>query len=552
MSMILAYVLSLTLGISQQKKAPVQKIVEPDYTIALGASSEFHRTVLDTERLLWAKQFADALKRSQLLPQSVVTLRADFKNVTSENRIAFANAIGFSVDRWNIALTGAATIKQIKSGAADITVSFEPVLGKLAETGERAGASWFYGTTPQEPSVEAVIGLKRGADLKPTQDKEVHNEISYTIGAYFGLGTAKVAGTAMGRIEGAMNGLTNISLYETARAKQNLRLSKNLRLAALNKKAVRPQEPSLFIEKRQFEFKSTFQGDDVIEEMTIANKGNAPLRMTAYGDCSCISGESPQELKPGATARLRAKYQTTELQGEVIHSIILDTNDAENPTLKLPARIIVRPRASVIFPISDTIDATDELRPMQFFIHCEEAKRFRITDCMVNGIDLAIKQEPFSGVVKDFRKNSVETNVRGYKLTIDTTKLSSIPVYGRMMASVYVRTDSEKMPYFRIPIYVQRGIIANPDSIYLGRPVGSLDFTMTVMRPGKPFKVLKISSLSKHISASVIQNLSDYEYVIRVLYDGKAEEHQVKTELIIETDDAKQPTIRIPVESSIP
>jgi hypothetical protein len=551
MSAILACLLALSLMPSQ--KTPSRKVLpvpEPVYTVGLGASPSFHASVLKMQRELSAKKFDAANQTGNLLPKSVATIRVDLKNVPPERKETFLSAVKFAAERWGISMYGAVTLRVVTSGPADILVGFEPVLAKLPTTGEQAGATWFYGTKKGDAVLECVIGLKRGPDLKLTQDKEVHNEALFTVGAYFGLNESGIYGNAMGRLEGEMSGLNAIEPPEAQRAKTNLKLAKDLRLAALAKKVVTPKEPSLFVEKTRFDFKNTLQGDDGREEMTIANRGNAPLLVYARGDCSCVLAEHPTVIKPGSTERLKGIIKTTELDGEVNHNILLETNDSERPLVKIPVKINVRPRLIAVFPTTDTIDVTEELTPLEFYIHSEEARTPKILAALINGSDLGVSYEPFTGSASDFRQPGKSRNIKGYRIKLNPEKLRNTPVYGRLLSTLFVRTDNEVMPLLRVPVYVQKGIIASPDSVYLGSPTGPLEFGMTVLRPGRPFKIKRISASSKHISATVVRSRSDFEYTLRVQYDGKAEEHRVKTEVVIETDDPKQPVIKVPVETS--
>jgi hypothetical protein len=546
--------LALVIALGQNPKAgAVQKpkSTEISYAVQLGASASFHSKVLAVERLLAEKKFPQAGKAGMLLPRSDATVSVSYKNVAPEKKTAFDNAVKFAIDRWNMAIRGAGTVRLVTKGAADIVVSFEPLLAKLPDTGEQAGAAWFYGSQSDQASLEAVIGLKRGAELKPTQDKEVHNEVLFTIGAYFGLGPAGYYGPAMGRIEGEMANLTGIQAAEIERVKNNLRLSKNLRLAALNKVIVKPQEPSLFVENQKFEFGTTLQGNEVIAEMTVANRGNSTLLLAAKGDCSCIGADVVGELKPGATARLRGKYKTMELEGEVLHYVIVESNDPERPLVKIPSRIFVKPRLTPVFPISDVIDLTEELKPFDIYVHSEEQPRPNIVKAMMGGVDMPVTFVDFEGTITDFKKQGAKRSIKGYKFTVNPEKLKGMPVYGRLQSTLFVRTDSEIMPVLRVPIYIQKGIVASPDSLYLGSPVGPVDVTINLSRPGRPYKILKMSAESKHITAKIAKTIDAGEYLIRIYYDGKALEHKIKTTLTIETDDPKQPFVKVPIESSL-
>ena len=101
-------------------------------------------------------------------------------------------------------------------------------------------------------------------------------------------------------------------------------------------------------------------------------------------------------------------------------------------------------------------------------------------------------------------------------------------------------------------MFVQKGIVSLPESVYLGSPQGVSDSSLVLIRLGRPFKLKSISSDSKYLTFETVPNTSTNPsaYTIRVIYDGKAPEHRLKGTITIETDDANQPTIKIPFQTS--
>jgi len=101
----------------------------------------------------------------------------------------------------------------------------------------------------------------------------------------------------------------------------------------------------------------------------------------------------------------------------------------------------------------------------------------------------------------------------------------------------------------------QKGIVALPESLYVGALTGPKAFTINIIRPQKPFQIQSIKSSSNFLKFKVtpkpdkkgMQDGSDY--IIEISYDGKAPSHVIDTVIEIKTDDTKQPLIRVPIQS---
>ena len=520
------------------QKAPIV-----DYSVSLGASTQFHELVNQVKAKLSERDFAGASALAKGLPQSVITYRFNYSKVPKDALESYKQSISFAIDSWQKSLDGKATLVESKNGVPNILVSFEPVLQKTADTGEVPGVAIFYGTSATEPRVEAVIGLKRTAQLLDTKSTEVFDEVMYGIGSYLGLAASPVQGTAMGRVNGRMLGLNLVSRDESLLAESNLKLAKALRVAALAKTVVNPTRARLELSGRVFQFKPAFQGDTVYEFVTVTNKGDAPLQLRAIGDCSCISGDVLPVLKPGESTALKARYQTEELVGDVEHNVVLFSNDAEQPSQKFPAKIHVQPRAEVIYPTSDTLVLDGGEKKLTFYIHSAEPITWKVLAAQLIPLDSKVLFEQFEGDVPDWKKGGQISHVKGYKITTDFSTFSENQVFGRVMMTVYAALSNPNLKLVRAPIFIQKGIVSQPERIYLGAPTGPTDTNFVLMRPGKPFKVLSTTSDSKHVTVQVISDKQSAEYTISAKYDGKAPEHRLDTQIRITTDDPKQPLI---------
>ena len=524
----------------------------PNLQVPVGASSEFHHLVIDIQNALGKRDFVSAEKLSKLLPTSAVTWNVNSAKLNSDQQGEYNEVINVAVSNWAKALGGAVEFKKITSGIADIAMSFEPELAKLPGTNYVAGAAWFFGVDSTQPKVEAVIGLKRGASLTSTLGRDVFNESQFAIGRCLGLAPSPLLGSAMGRIEGSMVNINSISQQEVNAVKKILLLSKQLRGMVQKRQVVVSSYPSLKLERESLVFSDQIQGDLGQAKMLVTNTGTAPMELELRGDCGCVTGTVSSVLAPGESSLMVGNFFTSELVGDIHHNLILKTNDPDRPIIVIPARIRVIPRAEVVFTDSNTVYLDSDAKEFIYYVHSAESKLFNIVAASVIGMPFSVQASPFDGEVASLAKQGGKVKIHGYKVIVDTSKLSARDVFGRSEATVYLRTDNPKLNYVKAQIFVQKGIVSLPESVYFGSPQGVADSSFVLIRLGRPFNILKVTADSKFLKFEVKPNsqVQPSAYTIRAIYDGKSPGHRFKGTIIVETDDPSQPTIKLPYQTS--
>ena len=524
----------------------------PDYRVPAGASSEFHHLVLDIERALDSKDFAAASKLSIRLPHKKVTWSFDDSKLNEDQKKEFLRSTERAIEAWQTNLPGIVEFAKAPKGKADISITFEPILSKIPGGNDVFGAAFFFAADSSLPQLEAVFGLKRGPKFENVLGREIYNESLFTIGRYLGLAPNPQIGTAMGRQEGQMANQNTVTQLDIASATKAMNLSNLLRTAIQKRQVVEFRQPILAMDQSRLDFAPQFQGDDGKATILITNTGTSTLELDVKGDCGCITGQVQQTLLPGKSAILTGKYDTSEITGDVNHNLILKSNDPDRPVLVIPCRIMVNPRAEIVYSGSNTAYLDGNDKSFTFYINSVEAKIFQITQTAVAGMPLTATAEPFEGEVSNFQKLGLKQKVKGYKVVVDTSQVPSGALFGRSSAMVFIRTDHPKIGILKVQMFVQKGIVALPESIYLGSPQGISDSTFVLLRLGRPFSIKKISSDSKFLKFDISSNgeADPSGYTVRVIYDGKAPGHRLKGTVTVETNDPKQPTILIPFQTS--
>ena len=524
----------------------------PDYRVPLGSSSEFHHLAIDIEAALGAKKFDEAAKLSMLLPKKTVTWSFDSSKLSPELKQQFSDIADGVESQWQKTMAGEVTFKRTAVGKADIAISFEPILAKISATNELAGSATFIGLDSTQARVEIVIGLKRGVNPTNITTTDLNNEILFAFGRYMGLAPSPLLGSATGRIEGHMPNANTITSQDRGSIEKIQLLSVQLRDAIAKRQVIDSFHPIISLEKESIAFSEQFQGDEGKAQVLVTNTGTSALELDLRGDCGCISGTVPSELAPGKSALLTAIFNTVELVGDVHHNLILKTNDPDHPMIIIPVSITVIARAEIVFPTSNTAYMDSADRNLTFYVNSTEAKMFKVIDAQVLGLPFTVKVEPYDGSQPNFMKFGQVQKIHGYKLTVDTSKLSPDLVFGRSSATVYMRTDNPKLGIVKAQMFVQKGIVSLPESVYLGSPQGIADSTFVLIRLGRPFMVKKVSSDSKFLTFEIKPNAptNPSAFTIHVIYDGKAPGHRLKGTITVETDDPKQAVIKLPYQTN--
>lgn len=95
--------------------------------------------------------------------------------------------------------------------------------------------------------------------------------------------------------------------------------------------------PDLTLDADTFEFGDVVNGMIAEKDITITNRGSAPLVIEAVStSCGCTTAEvNPMAIGPGESAVLHIEFDSgahgPELTGELMRQVFLQTNDPDQP-----------------------------------------------------------------------------------------------------------------------------------------------------------------------------------------------------------------------------
>jgi hypothetical protein len=518
-----------------------QAVVGPEAPSA--SNSAFQRTSLAVQQLLEKGEFPAAQKLARKLPHRSFKIEWDDSGVPAARKSEFGIARDSAITAWKALLPD---LKVELARKGDIKIDFVPSLPPNADSPGPAGAVFFYSDAPEEPRLESVIALVRGEKKLSITPREVRNEVLFSIGSYLGLERMPRLGSAMDRREHLYDVDNRVLAFTANLAKQTLAVTDRIDQAIAKKRKLIPARPQIFVEPRKLTHGEVVQGDRVEFTCSITNRGNCPLRYRVVQDCGCIGIVSGTELDAGQTTMVRLVADTTEYPQGLDKTVFIYSNDPDEPSIQIPVHIDVTPKFRFLRRSNAPIElVTDQGLKLDVYLVLNDKSPLKPLKARIDGIAGVTEMVPWEGEIPDHELNEPSKHRKGYMITILAGP--EVPP-GRIPMTLAVDTDDKLFSSIRTTIYVQKGIVALPPSVYLGE-MGKEPSTATflVTRPGTKFKIQRIESGHPCLSATYELARDDWEYRVTIHYNGKADFGNLAGVLKVYTDDPKQPVIQVPV-----
>lgn len=508
----------------------------------------FRRDVLALEEATSRLDFREAERLLAVLPQRTISISWDDSKVPVERRAEFANARDKAFESWKEVLPGL-QFSVVPRGR--IHFSFEAELPPNADSPGPAGAVYFFSSDPSEPRIEGILALVRTAKKLQIDAKEVTNEVVHSIGVSLGLGRIAHIASPMNREEGFYRAVMPLSPAEAVLANDTLAAVVRLRALVEQRRRIVAAKPVAYVAQTEFRPLDVVQGDLINQSFLVVNKGNAPLRIRLVPDCGCFSAiRYDKAVPPGEERLVQVTIDTTNFPGNLDKNLYLYTNDPDRGEVKLNFKM----RADPVFTFlgherQSTILVGDSGVESDLILLLTSKKKIVPQAIRVDGITAQGTFAPWQGSVNDPENPGRKIERSGYRIKLSIR--ADIPP-GRSAMTVNVVTDDPVWKELRHTLYVQRGIVALPSSLYLGElgkdPARGW-FLLT--RPKAPFRVLRVESSSPFLKALIEDVDGGFEYRINVIYDGRADFGDFRATLTLITDDKKQPRVEVPIRAVI-
>jgi hypothetical protein len=479
-----------------------------------------------------------------LLPPAVTRVYTDFTSVPRDFRADYRDAVAKAIHNWNEALAGSLRFQAIdKEEDADLTILFQRDVA-LTNFGQ---ARLVCADTVMEPvsagrrAARAYLALQQ--PYSPTQHTppSVIHQVGQALGGYLGLAPSESPDDLMSVDSHIPTLPVKPSVADLSRAKQIQAARSKLMEFAQSRTSIYMPKSVIAFEKMEQDAGDVWRGDAPKYVFNIKNTGDAPLEIFAKPNCGCTVANYDKVIAPGATGKIEAAVNTTAFRGKIMKTIDVTSNDPENPkaNLRMSANVksilTVLPSETPIIGLKDT-DAT--IHELQVKIADKEAVQISRATCSVPYATAEI--EPTAG----------EPNSYKVKLSVGP----AAPL-GRSAFMVTIQTTSKREPMLNLTAICEKGILAVPQSIYLGnitpQTVMPVNQMITLSRREGSFKLKSVKSDDPNLEVvqETVQNGTQYRLALK--YKGGWTAGAVRKKIIIETDDPRQATIEIQVMATI-
>jgi hypothetical protein len=311
--------------------------------------------------------------------------------------------------------------------------------------------------------------------------------------------------------------------------------------------------PKLVVPGKIIDSGTVAQGVVVDAVFDLINEGDAMLTVKAVRPtCGCTVADFDREIAPGATGKIKAKLDTKDFSGPISKSILVMTDDPQDPTVTLVIKADVRPFVEILPRPLVRFNAVQHEPMNQTFIVVGADPEGTIK---VDRVDSSV---PF--INASIRQLSADEIVPGKSDTQFEVSLSlseSAPV-GPVNAVLTVHTDQKEAPRVPVKVYgVIRSLIhVTPTQVQFGS-------VEAATRPGRNLIVVnnrsdgtKIDIVSAEVDdpafvAQVTPIEEGRRYQVTVVVKPDADPGSRDSNLVLKTTDQDFPTLKVPVRANL-
>jgi hypothetical protein len=311
--------------------------------------------------------------------------------------------------------------------------------------------------------------------------------------------------------------------------------------------------PKLVVPDKVLDKGTVAKGEVVTADFKLVNEGSETLVVKAVRPtCGCTVAEFDREIPAGGTGWVKAKLETEDFSGPVSKSILIMTNDPQDPTVSVVIKADVQPFVEVLPRplIRFNSLSSEEMNDRVLVVGAQEGSSFKVT-----GVD---SSAPF--LTASVRQLAGSELVRGrpepqYEVTL---ALAADAPVGPVNAQLTVHTDHPKAREVPIKVYgVVRALIhVTPPQVQFGTVEAKARPGRTVIVVSNRLGDAKVEVTSAEVTdAAFTTEIRPIEegrrFQVTVTIKQDAEPGVRDSVLTLRTTDPDFPTITVPVRADI-
>lgn len=293
------------------------------------------------------------------------------------------------------------------------------------------------------------------------------------------------------------------------------------------------QGPAISCEEPTWEFGTVAEGEVVRHTFVVKNAGAAPLKIeSARGSCGCTATVvSSNEVPPGGEARIDVSVNTQGRRGSLDKSVVVASNDPQNPrlTLKVVGRVeVIAGFSPSYLNLGRMLKGSRRTEVVK--VEAKEPGKVRIGEVTTN--DPRVTARLVEG-------GSGEPAV---EVTVEAGNQE-----GPLTAMVTAKTnlDSPKEITLRLNGLVSGDLGVEPPRVFFRDFAEEKPQTMdmrVVSLAGKPFRVLGVEDAQRAVRGEVKQDGANWLVTLSLVRKPEGPEGTLR----IRTDRSDQPVLEVP------
>ena len=311
--------------------------------------------------------------------------------------------------------------------------------------------------------------------------------------------------------------------------------------------------PQLVVPEKIKNMGKVAQGELLDIDFAIVNEGDETLEIKAVRPtCGCTVADWDREIAPGKTGYIKAKLDTRDFSGPISKSILIMTNDPQDPTRTLVIKTEVHPYVQVLPRALVRFNAVQH-EPMEQKITVvadEEEKDFK-----VNSVKSAV---PF--LLASVRPVPTDQLLAGkspqqYEITLT---MKENPPVGPVNTVLEIETNHPKAKMVPVKVFgVVRALLhVTPSQIQFGaieakKQPGRNVIVVNNRSAGVAVKVTGAAVNDPAFNAEVVAIEKGRRYQVTVTVNPDASAGPRDAVLTLQTSDPEFPTVEVPVRANI-
>lgn len=317
--------------------------------------------------------------------------------------------------------------------------------------------------------------------------------------------------------------------------------------------AVAADGPNMVVPEKIKDMGKVAQGDVLSVEFAIVNEGDETLEIKAVRPtCGCTVADFDREIEPGKTGYIKAKLETQDFSGPISKSILVMTNDPQDPTATLVIKTEVHPYVQVLPRALVRFNAVQH-EPMEQKITVvadEDVKDFKVTGVKSSEPFLLAAVEPVAADQLLAGKSPQQ-----YEITLT---MEEKPPVGPVNALLEIETNHPKAKTVSVKVFgVVRALLhVTPSQVQFGSVEAKKQPGRNVIVVNNRTGGVKVNVTSAVVDDSAfdadvvtIEQGRRYQVTITVKPDASAGPRDAV--LTLETSDPEFPKLEVPVRANI-